>query len=333
MKLRTLMAGVALASSLAFTTEARELNLYSVYGGDRLDAILRPFTELTGIQVNVVTDDGQVLMDRISDQGQNSDADLFLDKDLVFLGQARDRGILKPFSSEYIENVVPAPLKDTERYFTALFFRARTILYNANVVDPKELSTYRDLGSEKWRGRLCVRVAGSSYNQALVAFLIEHYGREEALKITKSWMDNLAIAPTSNDRAMIAAVAEGTCDVALVNTYYLAPFIEQDPDFPVRVFFANQGEESKTHINGVGIGIVKTSQNVKEATMLMEYLLNERVQAPIAAAFGQYPANSRAQISSTLVDFGPFEMDQTDMGKISRLVPMAKSVMQEAGWN
>jgi len=205
-------------------------------------------------------------------------------------------------------------------------------MYNPNTVSPSELSTYEDLGSPKWKGRLCVRVANSSYNEGLVAFLVTHYGPAKAERIVKSWMNNLAVAPMSNDRAMIAGIADGRCDVALVNTYYLAPFVAQDPSFPVKVFFANQNETSNVHVNGVGIGMIKHTKNVAEATLLMEYLLSAEVQAPVAAAFGQYPVNPNAQIDQTLIDFGSYKFDQTNIGTISNFVETAKSIMKSSNW-
>ncbi|CBW25157.1 putative iron-uptake ABC transport system periplasmic iron-binding protein [Halobacteriovorax marinus SJ] len=327
MTLKTFLLAFVLFSTNVFA--AKSLTIYSVYPGDQLQAVFKPFTERTGIEIKVVSGKSKDLIKRIKEEGVNTEADLHLDKDLAYHTLATNEGIYQPFNSKLVEKNVPANFIETNKNWFTIFYRSRLIMYNKNTVSRSELSTYSQLASKKWQGRLCVRTSGSSYTQSLAASVVAHNGEEKALEIFKGWVRNLSMEVTSSDRDMIRAIAAGKCDVALVNSYYLVPFIEENPDYPVRPFFANQGS-SNAHVNGVGIGIVKHSTKLKEATMLLEYLSSAEVQAPVANAFNQYPVNPKAQISAQLQDFGSFNVDSTNVGTIGNLIESAKRLMKEA---
>ncbi|WP_372655289.1 extracellular solute-binding protein [Halobacteriovorax sp.] len=325
--LKVLLLSCTLLTSLS--AAEKTLTIYSVYPGDKLEAVFKPFTKRTGIAVNVVSAKSKFLIDRIKREGENTIADLHLDKDLVYHTTATQKGIYQPFKSKVVEENVPANFIETNKNWFTIFYRSRVIMYNRDLVSPRELSTYSDLGNKKWKGKLCVRTSNSTYSQALSASIVAHLGSNKALNVFKSWVANFAMDPTSSDRDVIRALAAGKCHVGLVNSYYLAPFIEADSEYPVRPFFANQGF-SNAHVNGVGIGITKYSKNVKEATMLLEYLSSKEVQAPVAKAFDQYPVNPKAPLSPTLVDFGSFEVDKINVGTVGNLVETTKELMLKA---
>lgn len=323
---RLLVIAALAATSSAFASS--EVTIYSVYEAARLDPIFRPFTERTGIKVNIVSAPSVDLINRLENEGEATTADLHLDKDLVFLGLAQSKNLYQPFKSLAVEKNIPASLIETNKNWFTLFYRARVIMYNVNKVNPSELSTYEDLGSAKWNGRLCVRTSQNSYNEALGAFFIKHYGVEKTENIFKSWVNNFSIAPIKGDTDVINAVAAGTCDVAVANSYYLAPLVKADVNFPVKPFFPNQ-KTTGTHVNGVGIGIVKHAKNVAAATLVLEYMSSQEVQAPVAAIFSQYPANPTAEMAPVLVNFGKYNADSSNIGDFSKFIEEARAIMKK----
>lgn len=325
----TLFVGAFL---LSLQTFANELNIYSVYPADELAAVFEPFTEQTGIKINVLSGKSGDLLDRLIQEGEHTPADLHLDKDLVYHGQATRAGLYQPFSSKMVEKTVPSHLMESGQRWLHIFYRSRVIMYNSEKVDPSELSTYADLGNEKWEGRLCLRTSTKSYNKALGSYLVVHHGPDKAREIMTGWANNLAMEPTTSDRDVIRAINDGTCDVGVANSYYLPAFIEADPNYPVRPFFANQ-ETTKAHINGVGIGIIKYSDKVEDATRLIEYLVSTPVQSAVADAFKQYPVNPEASLNPTVQNFGSFMEDETNVGIISNFTDLASELMKEAGYN
>ncbi len=326
------MVLVIVTSLFSLQVSAAELNIYSVYPADELAPIFAPFTEQTGIEVNVLSGKSDELLDRLIQEGEHTPADLHLDKDLVYHGQATRAGLYQAITSEKVEETVPNHLMESGKRWLHIFYRSRVIMYNSEKVDSEELSTYADLADKKWQDRLCLRTSASSYNKALGAYLVVHHGPDKAREIMKGWADNLAMEPTTSDRDVIRAINDGLCDVGLANSYYLPAFIEADPHYAVRPLFANQGT-TNAHINGVGIGFIKHSQKTKEVNQLIEYLISAPVQTAIADAFKQYPVNPEASLNPTVQNFGSFAEDETNVGIISNFSDLASELMKEAGYN
>lgn len=329
-KLSRLLIISAITTSATVFAQS-EVTVYSTYEGARLDPIFKPFTERTGIKVNIVSASSMDLINRLEAEGSFTPADLHLDKDLVYMGLAQSKNLYQPFKSLTVENNIPASLIETNKNWFTLFYRARVIMYNKNKVNPNELSTYEDLGDAKWNGRLCVRTSQNSYNEALGAFFIKHYGAQKALIIFKSWVNNFSVDPIKGDTDAIKAVAAETCDVTVANSYYLAPLVKEDANYPVAPFFPNQNTTG-AHLNGVGIGMIKHSKNVAAATLVLEYLSSKEVQAPVASIFSQYPANPEAALAPILVQFGKFNADSTNIGEFSKYVEESKEIMRKADY-
>lgn len=319
-----------LMSTFSFA-EAKKITLYSVYEGKDLAPIFKPFTDATGIEIDVVAGKSTDLINKIEEEGAETVADLHLDKDIVYFSKGLNKDLYQPLNSNVVTANVPANFVELNQNWTTIFYRSRVIMYNKNKVNPSELSTYEDLASDKWKGRLCVRTSKNSYNEALTGYFIHHFGEAKTLELLKGLVANFAVEPMANDRAVISAVAEGVCDVGIANSYYLPPFIVNDANFATRPFFPNQGTTG-AHVNGVGIALTKHSKNVKEAKMLVEYLLSKEIQTPVAEYFFQYPVNSEANMHDILKSFGPFEVDQTTVGEIGAHAQRAVELMKEANY-
>ena len=150
-------------------------------------------------------------------------------------------------------------------------------------VQPEELSTYEDLTNDKWKGKLLVRSSTSLYNQSLLASFIELNGEEQAEQWAQGIVNNFARQPDGGDRDQAKAIAAGTGDVAIMNTYYVGLLANsEDPEErkvadSIGVFFPNQ-ETNGTHVNISGIGLTKHSKNKENAIKLIEYMTSVDAQ-------------------------------------------------------
>lgn len=324
----TLMTLVVLMTAQA---KADKLVLYSSYDGERLAPILKPFTERTGIEVEVVNAGSEDLIKQLETEGLDSKADLYLDKDIVYFGAANNKGLLQSFTSEKVTEKIPAHLVSTDKNWFLLFYRARTLMYNTQKVNPANINTYADLGNSEWAGKLCVRTSANSYNQGLAAFMTRHFGETQATAIFESWVKNFSTEPLKGDRDVIHAIANGTCDIGIANTYYLAPIVRDDASFPVGVKFLEQNGVG-AHINGVGIGITKSSKKLAQANMFLEFMTLKEVQEAIAGGFSQYPSSKEASIAPVLKDFGAFIEDLTNVNEVANSVEAGNASMLKAGY-
>jgi iron(III) transport system substrate-binding protein len=323
------LAGTALASG--------EVNVYSA----RQEVLIRPlfdaFTKSTGIKVNVVSGGEDALIERLKTEGINSPADIMLTVDAGRLIRTQENGSLQPVKTPTLDANVPAHFRDPQGYWYGLSVRARPIMYSTARVKPSELSTYADLASDKWKGKICVRTSSHIYNQSLLASMIAHQGVEKTEAWAKAFAGYLARKPQGGDRDQIKAVAAGECDIAIVNTYYLAGMIGSGTDedkkqaSQVAVFWPDQAGNG-THVNISGAGVTAGAKNKENAIKLIEYLTSDEAQKIYAATVYEYPIRANIQVGKPLSEWGEFKADTLNLAAFAKHNPDAVKITDRVGW-
>ena len=118
--------------------------------------LYKKFEEETGIKVNVIKDEADVLIERIKREGTATKADLLLTADVGRLYRAKEQGLLQSVSSDKLSKQIPENLRDVDDMWVGLTKRARILVYNKDKVKPEELSTYEALTEDMWK-RPCSR--------------------------------------------------------------------------------------------------------------------------------------------------------------------------------
>jgi len=314
-----------------------EVNLYSARKEQLIKPLLDSFTEETGISVNLVTGKADALLKRLETEGRNTPADLLITTDAGRLHRAKEAGVLQPVTSETLDKAIPENLRDPEGYWFGLSQRARPIFYVKGKVDPSELSTYEDLASEKWKGRICIRSSSNIYNQSLVASMIANEGEQQ----TKTWasglVTNFARPPKGGDRDQIKAAAAGQCDIAIANTYYVGAMLSGKDEeqkaaaSKMGLFWPNQ-EGRGAHVNVSGVGMTVAARNSENALKLMEYLVGEEAQRWYAEVNHEYPVREGVAWSEILESWGEFKADTLNLSRLGELNGDAVRLMDRAGW-
>lgn len=301
-----------------------------VYSGRHydLEQAFEQFAEETGISVEFLYGSDAELRERINAEGEDALADVYMTVDAGNLALAAEEDVFQPLDSATLDAAVPENLRDPKGRWYGLSERARTIVYDPADVDPSELSTYEALAEPRWEGRLCLRRSTNVYTQSLVASLIANHGRERALEIVRGWARNATIL--SNDVAILENIAAGTCDVGITNHYYLARLLEDDPDFPVALFWANQQEEG-VHVNVSGAGVTAEADDPELAARLIEWLATDGQEAFVRGNH-EYPVNPDVPADELIAGFGDFTVDRLNAADFGALNAEAIALMAEAGY-
>ncbi|NEO28055.1 MAG: Fe(3+) ABC transporter substrate-binding protein [Kamptonema sp. SIO4C4] len=316
---------------------AGEVNLYTSRHYDADEELYQNFTEKTGIELNLIEGGAEELIERIKSEGENSPADVLITVDVGNLWRAQQAGILQPVESEVLETAIPANFQEDEGHWFGLTKRARIIVYNKDNVDPENLSTYEALAEPEWEGRICVRSSSNIYNQSLVASKIEEMGLEPAQEWVNGLVSNFAREPEGNDTSQIQSVASGECDLAIVNSYYVARMMNaddaeaQDIAENVGVFFPSQ-EAGGTHVNISGAGVVANAPNQENAVAFIEYLTTPEAQKIFANANYEYPVVEEVTMSKTVAELGDFKESSLAVESYGEKNADAVKVMDRAGW-
>jgi iron(III) transport system substrate-binding protein len=296
-----------------------------------IEPLFERYTAATGVLVDFASDNEASLIERLAAEGSRTSADVFITVDAGNLWQATERGLLRELDSPVLEAAIPPALRDEKGRWWGLSLRARVIVYHPERVDVQDLSTYEALADPHWAGRLCLRSSRKVYNQSMVAMLIEHHGEARTEQIVSGWVDNLATNPYSSDTQVIEAIAAGQCDVGIVNSYYLGRLMASDPDYPVRLFWANQ-DSSGVHVNISGAGVTSHAPRAAQGQALIEWLASDQAQAEFAERNLEFPADPSIPPMGQLAEWGEFRADQTPLSVAGQRQAQAVRLMDRAGY-
>jgi iron(III) transport system substrate-binding protein len=292
---------------------------------DRTESTLKPMLEAYerahGVKITAVyVDDG--LLTRL--QSRPTEADVVISKDAELLELARQKGLIRPFKSGMISTQIPKSYRQKDDYYFVDAYRARAIIYSKARVKPEQLSTYADLASPKWKGRLCVRSGFHDYNVALFSQIAAASGDEEARKIIKGLHENLARVPRGSDRDQAKAIYDGICDVALLNTYYF-PMMKDNPEQKswaeaVDLFYPDQNAGGSFVLRSA-LALTKATKNAMLATNLLEFFADKSGQDLVAKSY-QFPTNTEVAMSPALKSLGSGQKEVVTGQFKANLVPL-----------
>jgi iron(III) transport system substrate-binding protein len=294
-----------------------------------IEPVFEAFTNETGIRIEFTTGGDAELRERLQAEGPNTPADVFMTVDAANLYLAAEAGLLADFRSAILEETIPENLRDPNGRWYALSLRVRAIAYSPERVSASELSTYEALGDPKWKKRLCLRPATHPYTVSLVAGMIASDGAPETQRVIESWVANEP-EYINSDVELLKNVAAGRCDVTLVNSYYLARLLNEDPSFAVKIFWPNQDGRG-AHVNISGAGVTSHAKNKEGAQRLIEWLATSG-QRQFADANFEFPANPAVAPAPILASWGEFKKDPIWVGELGRLQPEAVKVLDRAGY-
>jgi len=337
MKKLLFLIAIFISSSLYATNV---VNVYSHrhYAVDK--ELYKNFYKKTGIKVNIIKANSAELIKRIQKEGKYTKADVLLTTDVGMLELARSSDIFQPIKSNFLNKTIPTHLKDKDNLWFGLTKRARIIAYNIDEVNKNELSTYMTLTDKKWKDRIVITKSNEVYNQSLLASILVNKGAVEAEKWARGIKENMARRPTGVDKDSLRAIAAGIGDVAIVNTYYVGQMMrgksysDKATTEYLGLFFPNQGKnESGTHINVSGAGVVKYSKNKENAIKLIEFLASVEAQELFAKVNFEYPVNPNAEVSPLLQSWGTFKEDKVSLYKVGSKNKEAVKLFHKVRWN
>jgi iron(III) transport system substrate-binding protein len=335
MSLRISTLAVLALGTAALPAVAEEVNVYSHRQPELIQPLADAFTAETGIDVNIAFVD-KGMAERLVAEGSRSPADLVLTVDIARLTQIVDAGVTQAVESDVLDANIPSNFRDAGNEWFGLTSRARIIYASKDRVAPGEITTYEDLASEKWKGRLCSRSGTNDYNVALLGAMIAHHGEAYAKTWAEGLRANLARKPAGGDRDQAKAIWAGECDIAIGNTYYMGQMVN-DPeqkdwanavrvDFPV---FEGDG----THMNISGVAMTKSAPNKAAALKFMEWLTGDHAQKIYAETNYEFPVKPGVPRSELVQSWGDFTPDSLDLAAVAKERPAALRIMEEINFD
>ena len=321
------LVGVILATG----SSGGELVIYSARSHYGEEQPFNDFASDRGINLTLFGGSASELYERLKSEGSRTRADVLITVDAANLWRAKEAGLLLPVHSRELDRNVPRDLRDPDNEWFALTQRARTIVRSTKRVPANAVTTYAGLGDRRWKSRLCLRSGTSEYNVSFVADRLAKDGRAKTDQMLRRWMANDPKI-LGADADVLDAIAEGRCDVGLVNSYYLGRELREDPQFPVALVWADQ-QGRGTHVNLSGYGILSATDRRKEALQLVEFLSQAKEQRIFALNNDEFPVHPGVKPAPEIARFGSFKRDPIDVKGAGEHLTEAVRLMNEVGWD
>lgn len=331
------------------------LTIYTSFDPARLKTVFADFTKSTGIEVNIETDEPDLLLGRLLTEGSATPADLVLLPNLARFDRAATAGLFQPLALPEVEKAIPAAYRDPLGRWFGLASFARGIVYANQRVKPGALSTYQDLARPTWFNHVCLPTLSRSSNRTLIAAIIHHIGPAA----TEVWARALILngvrmpaepssdrgVPDGDDRALLKALASGSCDVAIISSRTLARLgdkgeqADKDALDRIGVVWPNQNSWG-TMIDIIGVGAPVTEAGsgagsgarAEGTAKAMAYLASDAGQRLLAEALWAYPLKPGVPLSNPVTRWGPFKADMTPLATLIPIITPASTLADQVGW-
>lgn len=315
-----------------------ELNLYSARHYDADEQLYSLFERQTGIQLNRIEMKGDLLLERLKAEGDQSPADVVLLVDAGNFYRAQQAGLFQSVSSPVLNSVIPPALHGEKDEWFGFAKRARIIAYDRAKVTPQQVATYEGLADPALRGKICVRPSSNIYNLSLMASFIDMWGPAKAETWAKGVVANFARPPEGADTDQIKAIAEGKCAISIVNHYYAirmqrsADPAEKAAGLTVSSSFPNQAT-SGTHVNVSGGALAAHAPNKANGIAFLEFLASPQAQTIFAQANDEFPAVAGTKTDNPeLTAREGFIEASTPMAALGNNQAQAQTIYDRAGW-
>ncbi|MEN8841365.1 MAG: extracellular solute-binding protein [Octadecabacter sp.] len=329
------LAALLLSSAVPVFADG-ELNIYSSRHYDTDEQLYSDFEDATGITINRIEGNADELSARMQAEGVNSPADVFIAVDTSRLERAKDAGILQSIESDILEAAIPENLQDSDNQWFGFSQRARVIFYDkADVANPP--MTYLDLADPAYAGLVCIRSSTNTYNQTLLASIIENHGEEAARAWAQGVVDNMARSPQGGDTDQLRGIVSGECEISVSNTYYFARALRTDVDGlsdnidMIGLQWPSQDAEG-AHMNLSGAGVAAHAPNRENAILYLEYLASDQAQQFFSNGNDEYPAVAGVQLGDAVASLGEFTADDVSLSAVAKQLPLALTIFNDVGW-
>lgn len=312
------------ASAPADLSDA-SLVVYSGRNESLIGPLLERFEAATGVEVKARYGETAEMAATLLEEGANSPADVFISQDAAALGAVAAAGRLEELP-ETVLGRVPERFRSPEGHWVGLSGRARSVVYNTELVTEDELPT--SLGAvtdPSYRGLFGIAPANGSLQAHLTVYGVVA-GDDALRRLLEGIAANEPKAYPKNS-AIVQAVIAGEVEWGLVNHYYLLRALSEQPDAPARNFFMSRGDASG-FVNVAGAGLVRSSE---AAIALVDFMLSEESQGYFAGETYEYPLVPGVEAAAGLTPIAELATPAVDFGAVSGALERTLTAINSAG--
>lgn len=187
-----------------------------LYGDEStpLVAELHAFALETGQPVELHFGPSGALTEDVIANRESPPADILMTSNVADIWRAAEKGALRPINAGALDAIADIQ-KDPDRYWVGVRVHRHLIV---SAVSTDRITSYDELGTAGYSGRLCLSSSKLAVNRSLIAYLIDARGERAAERLVRRWIRNLARAPFTGEDELIDAVRDGRCGFAIASS-------------------------------------------------------------------------------------------------------------------
>ncbi len=322
MKKILLVLAVLFALTGCTDSDEQVINVYTSRHYDVDQEIYEMFEEETGITLNVLELESPELMTKVANEG-NQVADVLFLSGAEYLYNLNELGILNDLSED-----ITSISTYSGSNWVGITGRTRSVALSND--SDLEVTSYMDLLKPEFNEQILVRSSSNSYNQALVAGMIDVHGEEYATEFVQGLVNNFARTPEGNDRDQVKSVNAGLGEVAIVNSYYLNRLKTSTDASEVSAAEAVNLQTLDEMFLNLSVMVSISDNELNDE--LIKFYLRDDIQQKIADENGEYPLVDGVEGNeyiNSLQTVNPMDIDYLNFGQY---IEDAYEIMLDNGW-
>jgi iron(III) transport system substrate-binding protein len=294
------------------------LILYNGQHPQTTQALVAGFEKATGIQVEVRSNDEDVLAVQLVEEGSASPADLFCTENSPALEYLQDKGLLAHLPDAILGRV-QSKYDSPEGDWVGVSARVSVLAYNTRLLKPAQLPTsVMQLSQRRWKGLLAI-APGETDFQPIVTSIARRYGRAAALTWLEAIKSNAGQQVYPDNETITSAVNSGQAEIGIINHYYwyrLQAEIGASQIHSAIAYFAPH--DAGYVIDVSGAAVLKSSPHRAAAERFLGFLVSHAGQEILAQSDSfEYPLGSGVVTAKPLRPFSslqPAPLTIADLG-------------------
>ncbi len=309
--------------------DAGKLVVYSGRNEGLIGPLLEQFQEESGIETSVRYGDTAQLAAQLLEEGDRTDADVFLGQDAGSLGALEKAELLSTIPREQLDQVEPRFRSDDGRW-VGMSARARVIVYDPEQVAEEQVpSAVNDLTQEQWRGHVGIAPSNASFESFVTAMRVLN-GEDAAQQWLQGMRDN-DVETFDNNVLILDAVDQGQLQLGLINHYYWYEEVAESGEANVRarLKFLTNGDVGGL-VNVAAAGVLEDADRSDEARQLVSFLLSPEAQQYFAEQTKEYPVVAGIATAPGLPPLDSLNSPPIDLSDLDSL-EQTLQMIEEAG--
>lgn len=292
--------------------------LYAGRDEELVGPIIESFQDESGVEVEVRYSDTTEMAAQLLEEGDRTQADVFLSQDAGALGALAEAGLFAALPED-LATAVPAAFTSTDGTWVGVTGRARVFAYDPRDVEEADLpDTVQGFTEAEWNGEVAIAPTNASF-QAFVTALRVTEGEDAAEEFLTGMVENEAQIYESNGD-ILDALEAGQVDVGLINHYYayeLAAEVGAE-NVSTELKFGEPGTAGAL-VNVTGAGVLAGAEGDEDAEELVRYLVSEQTQTTFAEETFEYPLVEGVAGPEGLPELSELVGDDFDLARLESL--------------